>query len=698
MSNLNLLVFLCLVITTIVFGCNENTSKEVSEENTGNRLTQESSPYLQQHANNPVDWWPWSEAAFAAAKATDRPVIVSIGYSTCHWCHVMEEESFEDPEVAAFMNEHFISIKVDREERPDIDQFYLAACQAITGRGGWPLNAFLLPDARPFYAGTYFPPTSDGKKRGWLSLLKQIAATYQDQKKSLEAQATQLTQGLAGVNSLTKSLEEIEALWDDGAVDRLITNLNQVYDTVYAGFGDAAKFPKVQSLELLLDYGLLHNDEKAKQKVFATMDTMLASGLYDHIGGGFYRYTVDREWRIPHYEKMLYDNAQLLKLLSKLQMLNPNPQYASAIAETINWISTELGSKEGAFYAALDADTEGEEGKFYQWQYDDLRELLSTEELSLLTIHYGLATSNTSTEQEPYTIHRTKQLPSDKTKQWNSLKEKLYLVRNQRIRPERDEKIILQWNALAISGLCHAYRATGQKRYLELATTAYNSLKKHLYQNGKWYRSYTNEQLGEQAFLSDLSALNEAKLDLFDTNFELDHLLEAGQNIDQIISTFERPPGQVFPRVPPLRNELPVQTLDIYDNALPSGNSQMVSLLRRFSAITGQAKYQKIAKEISAALVEKVVQYPESFAGFGRQIVLLERDERCLVISGPGALQIAKEINHVYYPDLGVILANSSMESLPILLGKHSPDELKFYLCENQTCRLPVSYLEALNL
>lgn len=665
-----------------------------------NRLQHETSPYLLQHAANPVDWWAWGPAALAHAREVNKPILVSIGYSTCHWCHVMERESFENPVVAKIMNEHFVSIKVDREERPDVDAVYMEACQAISGSGGWPLNAFLLPDGRPFYAGTYFPPQSAHNRPGWSDLLRNIATIWREKQDELVEQAERLTRGIAGNNELFISASDEPVTFGAKRVEAMIGRLKQGYDVERGGFGGAPKFPMSQALELLLDHAILNEDESALHRVDHALDAMIGGGIYDQLRGGFARYTVDANWRVPHFEKMLYDNALLLRLLARRHLYAPAPRYATIIRETIGWLRAEMLAPAGYFYAALDADSEGVEGKFYVWDYDELEERLSTAELSLLTEYFGVTPAGSWAEESTNILYRAETLPPEEEERWEALRQKLLTHRDHRIRPGRDEKIILQWNALLISGLAHCARALPGEGIDELALTAIAALKAHLRdEDGQWHRNYTAGQRGVPAFLDDLTALYVAQLDLYDLTFEVDYLLAALDGERVIQDRFGGAAGGLCFLAPNSAAELPTATVPLYDNALPSGNGQYLHLLRRLTSYTGEPSYRRRAEAVFAGLAASVGKYPSSFANLARLGLLLSRPARELIISGGLTSEVAKQVRGRYRPDLTVVVAPpTNVPSFPILEGRTGQKEPRFYLCENQSCRLPVSSLNELSL
>ncbi len=661
-----------------------------------NRLAQQTSPYLLQHAHNPVDWYPWGEEALERARREDKPILVSIGYSTCHWCHVMERESFENEATAALMNAHFVCIKVDREERPDVDQVYMEACQAITGGGGWPLNAFLLPDARPFYAGTYYPPERKYNRPSWTELLRYIARTYHENRDEVEAQARQLTENLS---TGSDRLVGIEVSTDDPTA-AMLDNLREAYDDARGGFGGAPKFPQSQALELLLDHGVIRGNNHDVYRAGHAMRAMLGGGIYDQIGGGFSRYTVDANWRVPHFEKMLYDNALLLRLLGKLQLVTPDPRYVQAMEETTDWLLREMSLTGGGYRAALDADSEGVEGKYYVWDYAELTALLPPEDAELVADFYGITREGnweegTNIPYRPGPLPAVTDLPVDvAVAKIASARQVLADARRLRIPPGADDKLILQWNALLISGWCWCYRATGSDRYLGLATELYAALGDQLHDRGNWYRNRTAGQLGAPAFLDDLAALAAAALDLAEVTLEIDYAVrDARRLVDEVVDRFSDEQGRLFYLRPPARSELPVATKDLYDNALPSGNSQMANNLYRLGRLTGEPAYTDRAERMLAAMTGAVVRYPSSFAGWGATALLLSQPERELVVTGTNARREARKFLSDHRPGLLIVATEHDRPDVPLFTNRYL-SEPRFFVCENRSCRLPVPSAE----
>ena len=644
-----------------------------------------------------MDWYPWGEEALARARAENKPLLVSIGYSTCHWCHVMERESFEDEATARLMNEHFVCIKVDREERPDVDQVYMEACQSITGGGGWPLNAFLLPDGKPFYAGTYYPPERKYNRPSWTELLTYISRTFRENREEVDAQAESLTENLRAGGDRLLGIDG-----SDASTAGMMENLRAAYDTARGGFGGAPKFPQSQALELLLANGIRTGNNQDIYLAGHAVRAMLGGGLYDQIGGGFSRYTVDADWRVPHFEKMLYDNALLLRLLGKLQCVTPDPRYLQAMEETTDWLEREMALPGGGYRAALDADSEGVEGKYYVWDYAELEQLFDPETAELVADFYGITREGNWEEERTNIPYRpgplpvVTGLPTDvAVAKIAAARRTLAETRSRRIPPGADDKLILQWNALLVSGWTWCYRATGQERYLRLARNLYANLQEQLSDGKQWYRNLTSGRLGAPAFLDDYAALAAAALDLSEVTFELDRaLVDARTVIDRVLADFSDGDGTLFYLRPPAESELPVATRDLYDNALPSGNSQMALNLYRLGRLTGEERYAARAGRMLNAMRGALQRYPTSFAGWGMLSLLADGTERELVVTGPGARTAAAAFLSEYRPGLLIVAEETAEERVPLLQNRYL-SQLRFFVCENRACKLPVDTAEA---
>lgn len=683
-------------------------------------MIHESSPYLLQHAHNPVDWRPWGPEALEEARQKDLPIIVSIGYSTCHWCHVMERESFEDEETATLMNDNFICIKVDREERPDVDRVYMEACQAISGGGGWPLNAFLLPDGRPFYAGTYYPPVRKYNRPSWREMLEHLGNLFRNDRQTVEEQAGRLTDNIKDGGGRLLSLEP-ESNDHNAWREALTTKLRGQYDVQNGGFGGAPKFPMSQSLEALLAHGALHNVFNDMHLAAHGVLAMLDGGIYDHIGGGFSRYAVDGKWRVPHFEKMLYDNALLLRLLAKLQMTLPNFRFVDAMAETTEWLLREMLLPEGGYRAALDADSEGVEGKYYVWQLDEVAALLPPEDLSLVTTFFGMTDQGNWEEEQTNIPYRPDTLAAaaaaaeipfdDAQEKIAAARKKLHAHRLERIAPGVDDKMILQWNALLISGWTWCYRATQDRNYLRLAEELWYGIKKQLHADGQWHRNRTNGHLGAPAFLDDYAALAEALLDLASVNFDLSLVLGAGEEedgprragaglsarslVDFVLERFSTPGGPMFYLQAQRDNELPVDTMELFDNALPSGNSQMCRNLLRLHRLTGEPGYLQRGEDMLAAMAGGMERYPTSFGGWVHTALIHATEAEELVVTGREARAEAREFLSLYRPGLLIVASEQDRENVPVLKDRYLDGDLRFYFCQNQQCQLPVTTAEA---
>ena len=678
-----------------------------------NQLAQETSPYLRQHAHNPVHWQAWSEATLARARAENKPILVSIGYSTCHWCHVMERESFEDETTAALMNERFVCIKVDREERPDVDAIYMEACQAINGSGGWPLNAFLLPDGRPFYAGTYYPPEAKYNRPSWRDVLLSLSNSYRDNYEQIVEQAERLTKSIAGGG---ERLLKIEPVGEDHAAWRnsLLEKLRASYDHDNGGFGGAPKFPMSQALEALVANAALTGQDDDRELAHHALLSMLDGGIYDQLGGGFSRYAVDAAWRVPHFEKMLYDNALLLRLLAKLQLSKAHPRYLQAIEETTAWLQREMLLPPGGYRAALDADSEGVEGKYFVWSLREVEALLPPDQARIAREFYGLTQLGNWEEEQtniPFrphdlvTVAERLDLPLDVAQaQLTAARKTLHDYRfTTRIHPGEDDKVILQWNALLVSAFTWCFRATKDQSYLTRATNLYTALRNQLFVGGGWHRNVTEGQLGAPAFLDDLAATAEALLDLYEVTFDWQYvdakkgeaagagLGGARQIADYLLEHFSTEEGPMFHLRPQEDSELPVATVDLFDNALPSGNGQVASVLLRLGRLLDDDRYLQRGEAMLAAMAGSLQRYPTSFGGWVRTALTHAAPERELVVAGPDAAAHARRLLSRYRPGVLIVATESDRKDVSLFQNRYLPDGLRYYVCQNKACQLPVA-------
>lgn len=668
-----------------------------------NRLQHETSPYLLQHAHNPVDWYAWKPEAFSRAREEDKPILVSIGYSTCHWCHVMERESFEDEAVAAFMNEHFINIKVDREERPDVDQIYMDACQAISGSGGWPLNCFLLPDGRPFFAGTYYPPRPLGNRPSWMRLLEYMASSFREQRDKVEDQANLLTEAIQRNDTLFVSDQLPGAgqpIVDREGLQRLYRHLQGQFDATYGGFGGAPKFPGTMSLQYLLLHYHYFGEAAALQHVRLSLDKMIGGGIYDQLGGGFARYATDRAWLVPHFEKMLYDNALLVDLLADAYQLTGAHNYREAIAATLAFIQREMTAPEGGFYSALDADSEGEEGKFYVWDQSEVEAVLG-DEAALFCDFYGLSAAGNweghnilwrPYDEKAFSEKHEISLPELRDTLSRGRKA-LLQARNQRVRPGLDDKIILGWNALQIKAYARAAEVLGNEAYGQVAVNNLHFIWEHfLKEDGEgFYHVYKEGRRQYDAFLDDYAYLIDAMLAVYQLTFEPEYLEKAAELTDWVIAHFLDQNDNLFYFTSLKQTDILLRRKDLYDSATPSGNSTMLNNLLRLGILFDRDDWAQIARKMMAGTRESVEKYPTSLANWARGLVgevfpMLE-----IAILGKNPWPVVEQLREKFLPGKVWMTSRQTTDAFPLLRGKSVTDDTKIYLCQNYTCQLPVS-------
>ncbi|HPE55172.1 MAG TPA: thioredoxin domain-containing protein [Bacteroidales bacterium] len=666
-----------------------------SQKKFTNQLIHESSPYLLQHAHNPVEWHPWNEETLAKAKDEDKPILVSIGYSACHWCHVMEHESFEDDEVAQMMNENFICIKVDREERPDVDQVYMDAVQAISGRGGWPLNAFALPDGRPFWGATYFP------KEQWLSLLDQIRSLFLTQRENLEKQAADIEEGIRQNDLISFNTKESE--FESAHLEQMVTGLSRRFDPKNGGTLGAPKFPMPNIYQFLLRFWYHSKDQTILNHVENTLTKMACGGIYDQIGGGFARYSVDDHWHVPHFEKMLYDNAQLVSLYAEAYAATKRELFRDIIQETIDFVSRELISTDGGFYSALDADSEGEEGKFYVWTKREIDEVLKADS-SLVSEYFGI-------EDEAYwedgknVLVKAKSLltlalkynlsEEEVKKKISEATHKLFLERSKRVRPGLDDKILTSWNALMLKGLVDAYKATDENQYLDLAIGNGSFLIQNLLQeNGQLYRNYKNGKATIPGFLDDYSFTIEAFVALYEVTFDEKWIQHGRQLTDYTLEHFFDPESGLFYYTSDQHTDIVSRKIDVLDNVIPSANSSMAKVLFQLSLIFEKPEYFKMANRMLSAIEEKLQQFPSAFTNWGIQLMNLVYPYHTFVITGPGAMTEAISGYSRFLPNIFFAGAKANSD-LPVFKDRFSGIGTRVHVCTGRECLLPVNDINA---
>jgi len=676
-----------------------------------NKLQFETSPYLLQHAHNPVHWYAWKPEAFERARAEGKPVLVSIGYSTCHWCHVMERESFEDPAVAGFMNKHFINIKVDREERPDVDQIYMDACQAINGSGGWPLNCFLLPDGRPFFAGTYYPPRPAFNRPSWIQLLQKIVEVFSGEPALAVQQAERLTAAISGSEGALLA-PPVQHSPEDGLHQVLLYNifhgLEKTFDKTAGGFGGAPKFPGAMALSFLLEYHFLTGNRQALEHVVFSLKKMIQGGIYDQLGGGFARYATDSAWLVPHFEKMLYDNALLIGLLSDLYRYTKDPFCAETIVETLAFVQREMTGPEGGFYAALDADSEGQEGKFYVWTRDELQEALGAE--SDFFCDYYAATEEGNWEGvnilwRPRLLSEYAEalgLPADTVYQrLQAARQILFTRRAKRVRPGLDTKFLLDWNAMMCSAYARAFLALGDPRYRDAAERNINFLLDRFQKpdgNGL-YHTYSATSDGGRAqydaFLDDYANLIEALLEVYSITFNPFYLKQANAFLKYVLQNFYDNEAKLFYFTSAAHSDLVVRKKELIDNATPSGNGTMALNLLRLSTLFGEMEHRQIALEMLARVKDSMERYPGSFTKWACAACRAVHPSFEVAVTGPEAGVFAARILQNYLPNAEVMAAEKPVSGFRLLEGRESREKTLIYICRHFSCRMPEEQVES---
>jgi hypothetical protein len=649
-----------------------------------NRLAHETSPYLQQHAGNPVDWYPWGPEALERARSEDKAILLSIGYSACHWCHVMAHESFEDPQVAAAMNRLFINVKVDREERPDLDQIYQSAHQMLAQRpGGWPLTMFLSPDGAPFFGGTYFPKQARHGLPGFAELCERIGAIWRDRRDAIAAQNAEV---LKALERAVPGMAAPPAVLSAEAVRAMLDNLRASFDARFGGFGGAPKFPHPTDLELCLRHG-------ETQMVHTTLKRMCEGGIYDQLGGGFCRYSVDAQWMIPHFEKMLYDNGPLLALLADAWIATGEALFARCAEETAGWMMREMQSPEGGYYSSLDADSEHEEGKFYVWERHEVRKLLTGEEYQAAAAHYGL---DAPPNFEGRHWHLRVTSPAQDHAAVRRAKEKLFAAREKRIRPGRDEKILVSWNALAIRGMARAGRALGRPEWIRSARRALEFVRGRMWRDGRLLATCKDGRAHLNAYLDDYAFLLAAVLETMQAEFRLEDLKYAEALAEVLLEQFEDREGGGFFFTARDHEPLIQRPKPGHDQATPSGNGIAAWALGRLAALTGEARYALAAERTLELFYPLMRDYP---AGFATMAIALEgrlAQPAVLILRGSGkaVAQWQAELARQYLPDTLVLALPEDLRGLPPLLDKPPrPEAANGWLCRGLTCLEPISDL-----
>ena len=706
-------IILLIFIIIIPINCGE---KRKQQKNKMNRLAESQSPYLLQHKNNPVNWFPWNKEAFKTAKQENKPIFLSIGYSTCHWCHVMEHESFEDKQVAKLMNDNFISIKVDREEMPEIDHLYMSVCQAMTGRGGWPLTVIMSPDKEPFFSGTYFPKTGKGNRPGMLELLPALINAWENKQDDIQKTIEQVNNYLVNINTTKQSNELSRSI-----LTTAYNNFIERFDESFGGFGKAPKFPSSHNLIFLLRYHKMYNDIKAKTMVEKTLSQMRLGGIYDHIGFGFHRYATDQKWFLPHFEKMLYDQAMISMAYLETYALTKRKEYAKTAEEIFTYALRDMADQDGGFYSAEDADSEGKEGKFYVWSNNEIIKILGFEEGQRFIDIFGFkkegnfhdeATGELNSKNIPYLENKLSHYAKTNDLDIEELKttvEKnrstIFNKRKDRIHPLKDDKILTDWNGLMIAALANGSKTLNKDIYMVAAKRAADFILLKLRDNkGRLLKRYRNGLSGLQPHIDDYAFLIWGLLEIYESNFDISYLKSALDLSDILVSDFLDKEAGGFYIGPENGEQLIIRAKDSYDGAIPSGNAVAAMNFIKLSKFTGNKKWEEIAENIFLAFSDGINQIPSAHSFMlssfmfntinPKEIVVVTKQMNPETISSvrklqniynPHSIFIVKDMNNVH--ELNKIAPWSIMHST-------IDDKITFYICENFVCNKPTTNIE----
>ena len=665
-----------------------------------NKLALATSPYLLQHAHNPVDWYPWGAEALQRARDENKPILVSIGYSSCHWCHVMERESFIDPEVADFMNRHFINIKVDREERPDLDQVYMDAVQILTGRGGWPLNCFLLPDLRPFYGGTYFPPQPRHGMPSWIQLLQRLHQAFVRDRENVVKQAEQITRAITTQKGLLlHKAGEQAAPSPESALEEWYYELAKQFDRQYGGVGSAPKFPMAPNLNLLLRLHHHTGLEAALNQVKLTVEQMLRGGIYDLIGGGLSRYATDRAWHIPHFEKMLYDNAQFIQLLTSLYQLDRDEKWIFYLRDIMQFLNREMRDEQGGYFSALDADSEGEEGKFYTWSWSDLEQAMDAEQWSWFTQHFEVKPAG-NWENTNILYLREGTSPDvllSTHSPWEDIRQKLYSIRANRIRPQRDDKVSTHWNGLMLQALYQAAFALDDDEIIREADRTMNIFLERFRQAGRIAHSYARGTWQEEVFLDDYAGLLGALVERIQLPEGKAYLPTAVDLMEAVIENYWLEETGEWLLVAREENQLPMDIHPLYDYVYPSAGSAITAALFRLGNLLDRTDWIRISEKSVTHMQPLVHGYLSGFAAWAVNLIDHWNGIQQLAIIGPGANKATAELGKYYWPNMVRMASIQPDPELPLLQNHQGPfDRTRYFLCEQYACKAPVENVKEL--
>jgi len=652
-----------------------------------NSLIHETSPYLLQHAHNPVLWEPWSEQALSNAKEQNKPILLSIGYAACHWCHVMERESFEDETVAAFMNTHFICIKVDREERPDIDHIYMDALQAMTGSGGWPLNIFLLPDGKPFYGGTYFPPIAMPQRASWMDVLQGVKNAFENNYDKLVEQANELTNHI--VRNVVVPMKAEEPLATREEVDIIAGRILQQADTQWGGFGNAPKFPQTFVLQMLFRNYDLNKHEASLAHAIRSIDKMIQGGIYDHVAGGFARYSTDSQWQAPHFEKMLYDNALLIAVIAEAYQITEKQSYKKVIEQTIHFLHSELCNEQGAYYAALDADSEGVEGKFYTWTYAEIKTLLDPAIFENFCTYYQI--TEVGNWEHTNILWTTEAMELSMQDDFEKARATLLEARAKKIRPALDYKIILSWNNLMIVGLCKAYEAVGNLAYKQKAIDTMRWIEENMWNEKEnyFYHTHTKGVNKSFAFLDDYASLIQAYIHLQEITGDIVYVEKAKNWMHYVQVHFIAEDGLFYYFTPDYQKDIIVRKKETYDGAQPSGNSMLCSSMYYLGTLFENDQWTMQAEQMIRSMRKLILQYPSAYSYWAQCFSIMTEGYQSLVAVGPNVRKDIEKLLSRFLPQKMLLFIPNNISSIPMSLSKQSNDN-QYFICKNKTCYPPV--------
>jgi len=663
-----------------------------------NNLINETSPYLLQHAQNPVQWHGWNEETLAKAKQENKPIFLSIGYSSCHWCHVMAHESFESEEIAKVMNENFINIKVDREERPDIDDIYQKVCQIATGQGGWPLSVFLTPDQKPFYVGTYFPILDSSGRPGFGSLLKQLSQTWKEKPKDIKMAAENFLQTLQKTETVKTHSKLEKSILDEAAV-----NLLQMGDQNFGGFGQAPKFPNAANISFMFRYSKLSGISKFNEFALKTLKRMAKGGIFDQIGGGFHRYSTDVMWLVPHFEKMLYDNALIPINYVEAYQITKDDFYLDVLRKTLDYVLREMTSKEGGFYSAQDADSEGEEGKFYVWKKSEIKEILG-KDADTFCLFYDV-TDGGNWEGKSILCNNVNLssvafqagISEDQLRQnLDSNAKKLIDVRSKRIAPGLDDKVLTSWNALMITAFAKGYRVTNEKKYLDAAEKCIDFIENNLVKDGKLLRTYKDGKAKLQGYLEDYSYFGVSLLDVFEINPELKFLERAQEIANYLVEHFWDSETNSFYMTADDHEKLIIRPKSNYDLSLPSGNSVAANLLLRLFHLTQDKKFLEISTKIMENQAQMAAENPFGFGHLLNTVFMYLQKPKEITVLNSQNNEIVDSLTNRFMPESILVTVKNenqlnNLSKLPFFEGKQfQNDKTTVFVCKDFTCSLPL--------